>query len=139
LLQGKRDLVKLRGLVEKEIRAGFLTLFSILLVGKVGQHDDFRSRSHLFQPAQHLDATAPRHANVEDYDVGPCPANGAQGPGSILGLSHHIHLRQVQRHDDQALSYGGRIVADENLELVHHSRLYTPGTLKSIGGSLILL
>jgi hypothetical protein len=95
LLQGKRDLVKLRGLVEKEIRAGFLALFSILLVGKVGQHDDFRGRIHLFQLAQHLDAIAPRHANVQDHDVGPCLANGVQGPRCIFGLPYHIHLRQV--------------------------------------------
>jgi len=115
LLQGLRDLVKLRGLVEKKVRAGFLAPCSILHVGKVGQHDDCRGRSHLFQRAQHLDATAPRHANVEDHDVGLCLADGVQGSGRIFSLPHHIHLRQVQRHGDQAFPYGGRIVANKDL------------------------
>jgi len=100
LLQGERDLVKLGGFVEKEIRAGLLALDSILHVRKVGQHDDFRGRSHHFHLAQHLDAVAARHANVEDDDVGPCLANGVEGPGYIFGLPYHIYIRQVQRHGD---------------------------------------
>jgi hypothetical protein len=139
LLQGTRELVKLRGLVEKEIRAGFLALGSILHVGKVGQHDDFRGRSHHFQLAQHLDAIAPRHANVEDDDVGPCLANGVEGPGYIFGLPYHVYIRQVQRHGDQAFPHGGRIVANKDFELVHHPGLYTFRTLKSIGEGLIPL
>jgi len=120
LLQGKWDLVELCGLVEKKVRAGCPALGSILLVGKVGQHDDGRGRSHPFQPAQHLDATAPRHANVEDDDVGHCLANGVHGSGRIFGLPHHIHLGQVQRHGDQAFPHRGRIVANKDPELAHY-------------------
>jgi len=120
LLQGKRDLVKLDGLVEKEIRAGLLALGSILHVRQVGQHDDFGGQSHHFHLEQHLDAIAARHANVEDHRVGPCLANGVQGPGRIAALPYHVHFRQVHRHGNQALPYGGRIVANKDLELVHH-------------------
>jgi hypothetical protein len=107
VLQSLRELVKLRGLVEKKVRAGFLAFLSVLDMGKVGEHDDLRGRRHLFHLAQHLDAIAPWHANVEDHDVGPCLANGRQGPRHIFGLPHHIHLWQVQRHGDQAFPYSG--------------------------------
>jgi hypothetical protein len=110
-----RELVKLRGLVEKEIRAGFLVFLSVLGIGIVGEHDDLRSRVHLFHLAQHLDAIAPWHANVEDHNVGPCLANGVQRPRHILTLPYHNYLGNVQQHGDQVFPYGSRIVANKDL------------------------
>jgi hypothetical protein len=56
-----------------------------------------------------------------------------------LGLPYHSYFGQVQCHGYEVFPYGGRIVADENLELIHHSRLYTFGAPKSIGEGLIPL
>ena len=107
LLQRLRELVELCGLVEKEIRAGLFAYVPVLGMGIVGQHDDFRGRVQPLHLAQHLDAIASRHANVEDHDVGPCLANGDQGSGRIFGLPHHSDIGQVQRHCDQTFPYRG--------------------------------
>ena len=107
LLQRLRELVELCGLVEKEIRAGLFAFVPVLGVGIVGENDHFRGRVQLLHLAQHLDAIAPRHANVEDHDVGPCLANGGQGSGRIFGLPHHSDIGQVQRHSDQTFPYNG--------------------------------
>jgi D-alanyl-D-alanine carboxypeptidase/D-alanyl-D-alanine-endopeptidase (penicillin-binding protein 4) len=106
----RRDLVEIEGLDDVIVRAGVQPGHTVPDVIARGQHDDRGGVAAPPQLAQHVEAVAPRQAEIEQHQV---ERRRAQRRGRGLAVAHPIHGKagRAQRRLQPLCNHG--VVLDQ--------------------------
>src|SRR5262249_14198096 len=105
--------------VEEELRPEVEAPLAVLRRGVICKHDEFRRVFVLAHVTQQVDARAPRHAHVDDRDVGLVLDQQLEGLHAVFRLAHQLDAVDLAQQVYEALSYDRGIVGNEYFHWAH--------------------